>query len=94
MAGAGKKPRRERTGEVRPLSRARNQVREPRRRQRAQAGAGTHAGYARKKGPGAWEALPATAERRKAERDGKRYAGMARRNAGKGMANMTSHDKT
>ena len=93
-AGAGKKPRRERTGEVRPLSRARNQAREPRRR-RTRAGGRRRARRIRaqkgarrsgKPGGGAdgreWSAME------------KRYAGMERRNAGIGMANMTSHDKT
>ncbi len=65
------KPRREATGKVRPPSRARNQVREPRRRQRARPRRGAHAGYARKKGPAASaSAGPAAAERSGTERDG------------------------
>ena len=51
------------TGEVRPLPRARNQVREPRRRRHAPARRGTRAGYARKRDPlpvGEGETMTAT----------------------------------
>ena len=50
MAGAAKRTRRERTGEVRPASRARNQAREPRRRRRPPAPAHGGAGDTRETG--------------------------------------------
>ncbi len=98
-AGARKKPRRERTGEVCPPSRARNQAREPRRREtRAGAGAGAQAHYARNRDPPPGAPRPAAAltagsgtawnETRWRER----YAGTEPQSFSGGMGNMTFHD--
>ena len=57
------KTREKPTGDVRPLPRARNQVREPRRRRHAPARRGAGAGYARKRDPlpvGEGETMTAT----------------------------------
>ncbi len=90
-----KKPRRERTGDVRPPSRARNQVREPRRRKTrapAQARACTiraQKGSRRLEAPGRRRHGRKGAERNATK---ERYAGTEPQSFGGGMGNMTKHD--
>ena len=94
--GPAKKPRRERTGEVRPASRARNQVREPRRRKtRPPAQGRARRIRAQKRVPppgGAQAGGGADGRERNGTRRRERYAGTEPQSFGGGMGNMTCHD--
>ncbi len=88
MAGVRKKPRRERTGDMRPPSRARNQPREPRRRKTRAGGRGRARRFRAQKGSGGG----ADGMERNGTRRRERYAGTEPQSFGGGMGNMTKHD--
>ena len=96
VAGAEKKPRRERRGYVRPLPRARNHAREPRRRV-TRAGGHRRARpiRAQKRVPpleGAQAGGGADGMERNGTRRRGRYAGTEPQSFSDGMGNMTCHD--
>ena len=94
--GPAKKPRRERTGEVRPPSRARNQVREPRRRKTRPPAQGRARRIRAQKRVPSLEGAQAGGGAEGREWNGmgrrERYAGAEPQSFGGGMRNMTSHD--